>query len=90
MHEWMNECTPGLFVLSSGVQYSDVSINVSSGNSVPEGCQSRTESQKAAGSGSGNDKQCCETWTIRSTSVGVTVLGLSILAYTIMTLYLKT
>jgi hypothetical protein len=34
MHEWMNECTPGLFILSSGVQFSDVSINASSGNSV--------------------------------------------------------
>ena len=34
MHERMNECTPELFTLSSGGQYSDVSINTSSGNSL--------------------------------------------------------
>lgn len=31
----MNECTLGLFTLSSGAQYSDVSISASAGNSVP-------------------------------------------------------
>lgn len=51
---------------------------------------SQGESQKAAGSGSGNDKQCCETCSTRSTSLGVTFLGLSVLACTVMTLNLKT
>ena len=49
MHEWMNECTPGLFTLSSGGRYSDVSINTSSGNSASVKMSAKDSHKKAAG-----------------------------------------
>lgn len=50
MHERMNEGTPGLFTLSSGGQYSDVSINTSSGNSLSVKMSAKDRvTRKAAG-----------------------------------------
>lgn len=44
----MNEGTPGLFILSSGVQYGDVSINASSGKLNPHKDASQEQDCKEA------------------------------------------
>ena len=50
MHERMNEGTPGLFTLISEGQYSDVSINTSSGNSLSVKMSAKDRvTRKAAG-----------------------------------------